>query len=174
MFLFMNTSCQKGVQRASVRHGGVFGGADFNVLGNFAELVSEFESHADIAVFVNLDVVHKFNKNFPVECFIKAIREGCSLSTPFVSSARSEVSRASISERDAICRSQSAFISRQSCWVISLVFPLLIKGTFISGDFRQLPLLCGDQIVQSEIALMTSICHLQITLFVYSFSKSRV
>ena len=69
MFLFMNTSCQKGVQRASARHGGIFGSVDFNVLGNFAELVSEFESHADIVVFVNLDVGHKFNKNFPVECF---------------------------------------------------------------------------------------------------------
>ena len=44
--------------RGSARLGGI-GGVDFNVLGNLAELVREFEVNADIAVFVNLDMVYQ-------------------------------------------------------------------------------------------------------------------
>lgn len=69
MFLIRNTHCQKGMWRVLARHSGVLSGVDFNVLGNPAELVSKFEFHTDIAVFVNLDMVYKLNQNFPVECF---------------------------------------------------------------------------------------------------------
>lgn len=51
------------------RYGGIFSGVDFNVLGNPAEFISKLEFHADIAIFVNLDVVHKLNEDFPVERF---------------------------------------------------------------------------------------------------------
>ena len=54
--------------RGSARLGGV-GGVDFNVLGNPAELVRKLEMNADIAVFVNLDMVYQFNQNFPGQLF---------------------------------------------------------------------------------------------------------
>ena len=57
------------VWRASARRGGNFRNVNFNVFGNSAELVSKLEFHADIAVFVNLDVVYKINEDFPVERF---------------------------------------------------------------------------------------------------------
>ena len=46
------------VWRASARRGGNFRNVNFNVFGNSAKLVSKLEFHADIAVFVNLDVVY--------------------------------------------------------------------------------------------------------------------
>ena len=95
--------------RGSARLGGV-GGVDFNVLGNPAELVRKLEMNADIAVFVNLDMVYQLNQNFPgqlfdVLIFTKATSAGCCWSTPFKSSFRSAVSRASKSESPAACRS---------------------------------------------------------------------
>ena len=69
MFLFKNTHCQKGLWRESARHSGVLSGVNFNVLGNPAELIRKLKFHADIAVFINLDMVYKFNQNFPVKCF---------------------------------------------------------------------------------------------------------
>ena len=54
--------------RGSARLGGV-GGVDFNVLGNPAELVRKLEMNADIAVFVNLDMVYQLNQNFSSQLF---------------------------------------------------------------------------------------------------------
>ena len=54
--------------RGSARLGGV-GGVDFNVLGNPAELVRKLEMNADIAVFVNLDMVYQFNQDFAGQLF---------------------------------------------------------------------------------------------------------
>ncbi len=64
------THCQKDFMlwRGSARLGGV-GGVDFNVLGNPAELVRKLEMNADIAVFVNLDMVYQLNQNFPGQLF---------------------------------------------------------------------------------------------------------
>ena len=95
--------------RGSARLGGI-GGVDFNVLGNLAELVRKFEVNADIAVFVNLDVVYQVREDFTGQNFdalilCKDTNAGYSLSTPFASSARSAVSRASTSVRSAACRS---------------------------------------------------------------------
>lgn len=42
---------------------------NFSVLGNPAELSRKLEFHADIAIFVNLDMVYKFNQNFPAKCY---------------------------------------------------------------------------------------------------------
>ena len=47
------------VWRASARRGGNFRNVNFNVFGNSAKLVSKLEFHADISVFVNLDVDYK-------------------------------------------------------------------------------------------------------------------
>lgn len=57
------------VWRASACRGGNCRDVNFNVFGNSAKLVSKLEFHADIAVFVNLDVVYKINEDFPVERF---------------------------------------------------------------------------------------------------------
>ena len=54
--------------RGSARLGGV-SGIDFNVLGNPAELVRKLKMNADIAVFVNLDMVYQFNQNFAGQLF---------------------------------------------------------------------------------------------------------
>ena len=54
--------------RGSARLGGA-GGVDFNVLGNPAELVRKLEMNADIAVFVNLDMVYQLNQNFSSQLF---------------------------------------------------------------------------------------------------------
>ena len=54
--------------RGSARLGGV-GGVDFNVLGNPAELVRKLEMNADIALFVNLDMVYQLNQNFSSQLF---------------------------------------------------------------------------------------------------------
>ena len=56
------THCQKNFMlwRGSARLGGI-GGVDFNILGNLAELICKLEMNADIAVFVNLDVVYQVN-----------------------------------------------------------------------------------------------------------------
>ena len=48
--------------RVSARLGGV-SGVDFNILGNPAELVRKLKVNADIAVFVNLDMVYQLNWN---------------------------------------------------------------------------------------------------------------
>ena len=45
------------------------GGVDFNVLGNLAELVREFEMNADIAVCVGFDVVYPVREDFTGQCF---------------------------------------------------------------------------------------------------------
>ena len=45
------------------------GGIDFNVLGNPAELVRKLEMNADIAVFVNLDMVYQVREDFMGERF---------------------------------------------------------------------------------------------------------
>ena len=47
------------VWRASARRGGNFRNVNFNVFDNSVKLVSKLEFHADIAVFVNLDVDYK-------------------------------------------------------------------------------------------------------------------
>lgn len=59
------THCQKGFMlwRGSARLGGV-SGVDFNILGNLAKLICKLEMNADIAVFVNLDMVYHVNQNF--------------------------------------------------------------------------------------------------------------
>ncbi len=64
------THCQKDFMlwRGSARLGGV-SGVDFNVLGNPAELVRKLKMNADIAVFVNLDMVYQFNQNFAGQLF---------------------------------------------------------------------------------------------------------
>ncbi len=64
------THCQKDFMlwRGSARLGGV-GGVDFNVLGNPAELVRKLKMNADIAVFVNLDMVYQFNQDFASQLF---------------------------------------------------------------------------------------------------------
>ena len=64
------THCQKDFMlwRGSARLGGV-SGVDFNVLGNPAELVHKLEMNADIAVFVNLDMVYQLNQNFAGQLF---------------------------------------------------------------------------------------------------------
>ncbi len=64
------THCQKDFMlwRGSARLGGV-SGVDFNVLGNLAELVRKLKVNADIAVFVNLDMVYQFNQNFAGQLF---------------------------------------------------------------------------------------------------------
>lgn len=54
--------------RRSARLGGVSGVA-FNVLGNPAELVRKLKVNADIAVFVNLDMVYQLNQNFADQLF---------------------------------------------------------------------------------------------------------
>ena len=54
--------------RGSARLGGA-GGGDFNVLGNPAELVRKLEMNADIALFVNLDMVYQLNQNFSSQLF---------------------------------------------------------------------------------------------------------
>ena len=54
--------------RGSARLCGV-SGVDFNVLGNLAELVRKLKVNADIAVFVNLDMVYQFNQNFAGQLF---------------------------------------------------------------------------------------------------------
>ncbi len=54
--------------RGLARLGGV-SGVDFNVLGNPAELVRKLKMNADIAVFVNLDIVYQFNQNFAGQLF---------------------------------------------------------------------------------------------------------
>lgn len=43
------------------RYGGLFSCVNFNVLGNPAELVNKLKLYADIAVFINLNVVYKLN-----------------------------------------------------------------------------------------------------------------
>ena len=48
---------------------GIFRSIDLNVLGNLAELVCKFEFHADIAVFMDPDIVHKLNQDFTIESF---------------------------------------------------------------------------------------------------------
>ena len=53
--------------RGSARLGGV-GGVDFNVIGNPAELVRKLEMNADIAVFVNLDMVYQVREDL-FRCF---------------------------------------------------------------------------------------------------------
>ncbi len=64
------THCQKDFMlwRVSARLGGV-SGIDFNVLGNPAELVRKLKMNADIAVFVNLDMVYQFNQDFAGQLF---------------------------------------------------------------------------------------------------------
>ena len=64
------THCQKDFMlwRGSARLGGV-SGVDFNVLGNLAELVRKLKVNADIAVFVNLDMVYQLNQNFAGQLF---------------------------------------------------------------------------------------------------------
>ena len=42
---------------------------DFNMLGNLAELVRELEMNADIAVFVNFDVVYQICEGFTSKRF---------------------------------------------------------------------------------------------------------
>ena len=54
--------------RVPARLGGV-DGVDFNVLGNPAELVRKLKMNADIAVFVNLDMVYQFNQDFAGQLF---------------------------------------------------------------------------------------------------------
>ena len=54
--------------RGLARLGGV-SGVDFNILGNPAELVRKLKMNADIAVFVNLDIVYQFNQNFAGQLF---------------------------------------------------------------------------------------------------------
>ena len=63
--------------RASARHGGNFRSVNFNVLGNFAELVSKLEFNLDIAVFVDFYMIHKLNEDFPVERFDVLIFHKC-------------------------------------------------------------------------------------------------
>lgn len=55
--------------RVLARHSGVLSGVDFNVLGNPAELVRKLEMNADIAVFVNLDMVYQVREDFTGERF---------------------------------------------------------------------------------------------------------
>ncbi len=64
------THCQRDFMlwRGSARLGGV-SGIDFNVLGNPAELVRKLKMNADIAVFVNLDMVYQFNQDFAGQLF---------------------------------------------------------------------------------------------------------
>ena len=54
--------------RGSARLGGV-SGIDFNVLGNPAELVRKLKMNADIAIFVNIDMVYQFNQDFTGQLF---------------------------------------------------------------------------------------------------------
>ena len=54
--------------RVSAHLGGI-GGVDFNVLGNPAELVRKPKMNADIAIFVNLDMVYQFNQDFTGQLF---------------------------------------------------------------------------------------------------------
>lgn len=54
--------------RELARLGGV-SGVDFNVLGNPAELVRKLKLDADVAVFVNLDMVYQLNKDFAGQLF---------------------------------------------------------------------------------------------------------
>ena len=54
--------------RVSARLGGI-GGIDFNVLGNPAELVRKLKVNADIAVFINLDMVYQVREDFTGERF---------------------------------------------------------------------------------------------------------
>ena len=62
--------------RGSARLGGI-GGVDFNVLGNPAELVRKLKMNADIAVFVNFDMVYQFNQNFAGQLFnVLVFRKG--------------------------------------------------------------------------------------------------
>ena len=51
--------------RGSARLGGI----DFNVLGNPAKLVHKLKMNADIAVFINLDMVYQVNQNFTDKLF---------------------------------------------------------------------------------------------------------
>ena len=64
------THCQKDFMlwRGSARLGGV-SGIGFNILGNPAELVRKLKMNADIAVFVNLDMVYQFDQNFAGQLF---------------------------------------------------------------------------------------------------------
>ena len=55
--------------RGSARLGGV-SGVDFNVLGNPVELVRKLKVNADIAVFVNLDMVYQLNLNLGRNIFL--------------------------------------------------------------------------------------------------------
>ena len=54
---YQENTLSKGCVAGLARYGGIGCGVDFNVFGNLAELVGKLEADADIAVFVNLDVV---------------------------------------------------------------------------------------------------------------------
>ena len=54
--------------RGAARQSGV-SGVDFNVLSNPAELVRKLKMNADIAVFVNLDMVYQVREDFTGERF---------------------------------------------------------------------------------------------------------
>lgn len=42
---------------------------DFNVLSNLGELVCKLKMHADIAVFINLDVLYQIRRDFSGRLF---------------------------------------------------------------------------------------------------------
>ncbi len=143
------------VWRASARRGGNFRNVNFNVFGNSAKLVSKLEFHADIAVFVNLDVVYKINEDFPVERFnvlmflkghqrrMLAVNAVCQF-RPFSSQPLQHIGD----------RAYLPFIVSLHCPVVLLgnfpVFPVLIKRLFVAGNFRQFLFLCDNQIIQSK------------------------
>ena len=54
--------------RGLTRLGGV-SSVDFNILGNLAELICKLKMNADIAVFINLDMVYQVNQNFTDQLF---------------------------------------------------------------------------------------------------------
>ncbi len=77
--------------RESARLGGI-GGVDFNVFGNLAELVRKLKLDADIAIFVNLDVVYQLNQNFAGQLFnVLIFHKGYGPATERIAQARAAV-----------------------------------------------------------------------------------
>ena len=139
--------------RGSARLGGV-SGVDFNVFGNPAELVRKLEMYANIAVFVDLDVVYQVRENFTGQRFdglilCKSYQRGV-----FLVNAVQELRPFRIQPGQHIRKLGGLpFIIGFHIPVFLLgdfpVFPILIQALFIAGDFRQFLFLCGYLVVQA-------------------------
>lgn len=152
---YLENTLSKGCVAGLARYGGIGCGVDFNVFGNLAELVGKLEADADIAVFVNLDVVDQLNEDFTGQAVDILKLHKCHQRRVFLVNAVCQLRPFSGQPHQNIREPLGLlFVVGLHGAVFLLgdfpVFPVLIKRLLVAGDFRQFALLGVNQIVQSE------------------------